>query len=133
MTENELFDELDFDGDGRLTREEIHHAARHFGWQWQQASLFAFLDYMTIRAPLERDTFISCMAMITQDPDGPYGEVLRQGPLLSRLQDCGDPADPAGKEAAGAPGDPASNALHTATGGIGKIIARLEMEEAAGD
>ena len=124
MTENELFDELDFDGDGKLTREEVHHAARHFGWQWQQASLFAFLDYMTIRGPLERDDFISCMIMVTRDPDGPYGEVLRQGPLFSGLHDCGtgDVGSPSG-----------DSAPIQSTGGIGKIISGLESNGIAGD
>lgn len=76
MTEQELFCELDLDGDGRLSRDDVHRAALHFGWQWPQASLFALLDLMTLRAPLEEDDFISHMVKIGNDPDGLYGEVL---------------------------------------------------------
>jgi hypothetical protein len=124
MDEDNLFDELDFDGDGKLTREEVHHAAMRFGWQWQQASLFAFLDYMTIRAPLEREDFISCMVRINQDPDGPYGEVLQKGPLFSNMRDCGT-GEVGGK--------PTNNSPLQIAGGIEKIISGLEYDNADED
>ena len=85
MTDDELFDELDFDGDGTLSRQELHWAACQFGWGWQQAPVYALLDFLTIRAPLPKDAFISCMARLGLDPDGVYGEVLRQGPLPAEL------------------------------------------------
>jgi hypothetical protein len=40
---------------------------------------------MTIRAPLAKDAFISCMTQVSQDPDGAYGQVLRHGPLMAGL------------------------------------------------
>jgi hypothetical protein len=85
MTDDELFDELDFDGDGMLSRQELHWAACQFGWGWQQAPIYALLDFLTIRTPLAKDAFISCMAQVGRDPDGAYGQVLRQGPLPAEL------------------------------------------------
>ena len=85
MPDDELFDELDFDGDGMLSRQELHWAACQFGWGWQQAPIYALLDFLTIRHPLAKDAFISCMTQISQDPDGTYGQVLRQGPLPAEL------------------------------------------------
>lgn len=85
MTDEELFDELDLDGDGMLSRQELHLVASMFGWDWQQAPIYALLDFMTIRAPLAKDAFISCMTQVSQDPDGAYGRVLRQGPLMEGL------------------------------------------------
>jgi hypothetical protein len=85
MNEDVLFRELDMDGDGKLSRDDIHRAALHSGWHWQQASLFALLDLMTLRAPLDEDAFISCMVKISQDPDGPYGEVLRMVPRVVEM------------------------------------------------
>ena len=38
-----------------------------------------------IRAPLAKDAFISCMALVGLDPDGVYGAVLRQGPPPAEL------------------------------------------------
>lgn len=80
MTEEEFFDELDLDRDGRVSRQELHWAAVQLGWHAHEAPIFALLDYLTIRAPLGKDTFISCLMQIDQDPAGVYGEVLRQGP-----------------------------------------------------
>ena len=85
VAEDELFDELDMDGDGMLSRQELQWAARQFCWDWQQAPIFALLDFMTIRAPLAKDAFISCMAQVSRDPDGAYGQVLRQGLLMAEL------------------------------------------------
>ena len=83
MTDDELFYELDLDGDGLLSRPELYWAARRFCWDWQQAPIFALLDFLTIRTPLAKDAFITCMTHVGQD--GAYGQVLRQGPLMAEL------------------------------------------------
>jgi nicotinamidase-related amidase len=85
MTDDELFDALDLDRDGMLSRQELHRVARQFGWDWQQAPIYALLDFLTIRTPLARDAFISCMAQVSRDPEGAYGQVLQQGPLMVEL------------------------------------------------
>ena len=85
MTDGELFDEMDFDADGMLSRHELHQAASLFGWHWPQAPIYALLDFLTIRTPLGKDSFVACMAQIGRDPDGIYGQVLRQGPLTAEL------------------------------------------------
>ena len=91
MTDGELFDELDYDGDGLLSREELRQVAVLFGWHWPQAQVYALLDYLTIRAPLDRDSFIACMARISADPDGVYGQALREGPLAAELSPSDGP------------------------------------------
>ncbi len=82
MTDGELFDELDYDGDGLLTRRELRQVASLFEWHWPQAPLYALLDYLIIRAPLDKSGFVSCMALVAGDPDGAYGRVLREGPII---------------------------------------------------
>jgi nicotinamidase-related amidase len=82
MTYDELFDELDLELDGKLSRQELHQAAVRLGWQWHEAPIYALLDFLTIRTPLEKDAFISCMEQVFGDPDGPYGLVLRQNPPM---------------------------------------------------
>ncbi len=91
MTDAELFDELDYDGDGMLSRDELRQVASLFGWHWPQAPVYALLDYLTIRAPLDKDAFVSCMALVSRDPDGVYGRVLREGPLTAELSGSGRP------------------------------------------
>jgi len=81
MTYDDLFEELDLKGDGRLSREELYQAACLFGWRRPQAPLFALLDFLTIRTPLDRDAFIACLTEVEQDSRGVYGRVLRRGPL----------------------------------------------------
>jgi nicotinamidase-related amidase len=83
MTDDELFDALDLDRDGMLSRQELQLVARQFGWEWQQAPIYALLDFLTIRNPLTREAFISCMAQVSRDPDGAYGQVLGQGTLMA--------------------------------------------------
>jgi hypothetical protein len=136
MTDDELFDELDFDGDGMLSRQELHWAACQFGWGWQQAPIYALLDFLTIRNPLAKDTFISCMAQVSQDPDGAYGRVLRQGPLPAELSRQDSPC--AVRETSpgtGAP-SPAGNGVPLNCLGAGRVVGRLEdilSDKVAGD
>ncbi len=85
MTNYELFDELDMNGDGRLSREDIRRGAIQLGWHWQQAPIYALLDFLTIRSDLDKDAFLSCMTQISLDENGVYGQVLRRGPQASML------------------------------------------------
>ncbi|NVN89278.1 MAG: hypothetical protein HXX11_01630 [Desulfuromonadales bacterium] len=81
MTEfSELFDALDRDRDGLLTRQELYRVARELGWQQPQAPIYALLDFMTIRTPLDREAFVACMAEVSRDPQGAYGRALCRGP-----------------------------------------------------
>jgi nicotinamidase-related amidase len=76
MTVDELFEALDLDSDGEISRGELHRAARRHRWHWPHARLYAVLDLLTIREPLPRSAFISHMTQILRDPLGPFGEVL---------------------------------------------------------
>lgn len=76
MTADELFEVLDLDSDGKISRSELHRAARLERWHWPQARLYAVLDLLTIRGPLPRSAFIDHMTQILRDPLGPFGEVL---------------------------------------------------------
>lgn len=77
----ELFEALDKDREGKLTREKLFSAAIYLCWQGPQAHLYALLDYLTIRSPLDRETFVACLEEVQNDPQGVYGQVLRRGPL----------------------------------------------------
>ncbi len=77
----DLFNTLDRDHDGKLTREELFRAAMELGWQGPQAHLYALLDYLTLCAPLNREAFVACLEEANNDPQGVYGRVLRRGPL----------------------------------------------------
>ena len=76
MSINELFDILDLNRDGALSRSELHVAANRLGWHWHEAPLFAVLDLLTLLQPIPRHTFNDYMNQMTEDPLGPYGEVL---------------------------------------------------------
>lgn len=128
MADDELFDELDLDGDGMLSRQELHWAACQFGWGWQQAPIFALLDFLTIRNPIGKDAFISCMDQVSRDPDGAYGKVLRQGPLLAQLSHPNGSC--AGRETnpgtgSGAPGH-TDNGAPPNCPGVGRVVGRLD-------
>lgn len=82
---SDLFHLLDQNRDGRLTREEIFHAAVKLGWGWQESHLYALLDFLTIGSPLGRSAFVACMDEVNHDPQGVYGQVLRRGPLGAKL------------------------------------------------
>ena len=90
MTFNALFDILDLNQDGRLSRSELHRAAQRLGWHWPEAPVFAVLDLLTILKPISKDTFLAYMNQIEADPLGPYGEVLLNAPLFSALTSSED-------------------------------------------
>lgn len=76
VTPSELFDILDLNKNGVLSRSELHEAAQRMGWYWREASVFSVLDLFTVAKPMSRDNFIACMNQIIEDPHGPYGKVL---------------------------------------------------------
>lgn len=83
MPIEELFNLLDINQDGELSRTELLQAAQRLGWHWYHAPLYAVLDLLTIRAPLSRTTFISHMNQISRDDNGPYGRVLLHSELFA--------------------------------------------------
>jgi hypothetical protein len=83
MTLNKLFDLLDLNKDGELSRSELHIATKQLAWHWHEAPILAVLDLLTILKPIPRNTFISHMNQIAEDPLGPYGEVLLNAPHFS--------------------------------------------------
>jgi nicotinamidase-related amidase len=125
----ELFDALDRDRDGSLTREELFRAAVELGWHWQQAHLYALLDFLTLRSPLDRESFAACLEEATHDPQGVFGRVLLRGPLGRR------PSDVSGRvrnEAVKSPGD---RVLWGGTGsdGTDRLLRDIVSSERAGD
>lgn len=95
-----LFHMLDVDGDGELSRTDLHTAARRLGWQWQEAPIFALLDLLTLRTPLRKRRFIEYMQQTARDPMGPYSAVLGHSPFSSRISvsKSGPEAHPVPKE-----------------------------------
>jgi len=71
-----LFDILDVNQDGELSRSELHAAAKIQGWYWREAPLFALLDFLTLSKPLSKDRFTEILQQVAKDPLGPYGDVL---------------------------------------------------------
>jgi nicotinamidase-related amidase len=94
-----LFDRLDDDSDGEISRRDLHRSARRLNWYWSEAPVYAVLDLLTIGGPLARDIFTARMVEIMDDPWGPYGRVLRHSPFLpdfgpvSRGPDSADGAE----------------------------------------
>ena len=72
----ELFNILDLNKNGELSRSQLHESAQRMGWHWNEASVFAVLDLLTVLKPVSRDDFIAYMTQIIKDPHGPYGKVL---------------------------------------------------------
>jgi len=83
MIADALFELLDLNHDGGVSRSELHTAAEQFGWGWHEAPLFALLDLLTIRKPLPREQFTAIIYQIQKDPLGPYGKVLLKSPHFS--------------------------------------------------
>ncbi len=88
MSLDQLFESLDLDKDGELSRAELHAAARRFGWGWREAPVYAVLDLFTSQGPLIRKDFLSHMTQILQDPLGPYGRVLLNAPRTTDLSEA---------------------------------------------
>jgi hypothetical protein len=80
MKTDSLFDLLDLDHDGRLSRSELWSAAKRLGWHWREAPILALLDLLTLCEPIPRKQFTAIMHQIQKDPLGPYGEVLLNSP-----------------------------------------------------
>ena len=80
---DELFDTLDLGKDDLLSRDELHRAAKRFGWNWQTTPLFAVLDLLTTTGPVSKNIFADYMRQMDEDPLGPYGEVLLKVPYAS--------------------------------------------------
>jgi len=78
-----LFDQLDLNHDGNVSRSELHTAAKQLGWHWYEAPILALLDLLTLREPISRKQFTAAMQLIQEDPMGPYGEVLLKSPHFS--------------------------------------------------
>jgi hypothetical protein len=81
----ELFNSLDLNKNGELSRSELHGSARRLGWHWKQAPLLAVLDLLAVPRPISRNNFISYMTQISEDPQGPFGKVLLNAPYFSSL------------------------------------------------
>jgi len=75
-----LFETLDLNKDGKLSRSELHTAAKRLGWHWNEAPILALLDLLTILEPIPKDNFTTYMHQIMEDPMGPYGKILLNSP-----------------------------------------------------
>ena len=82
MILSELFNSLDLDQDGELSRSELHESARRMGWHWKEAPVLAVLDLFSVLNPISRNNFIAYMTQISEDSHGPYGKVLLNSPLF---------------------------------------------------
>jgi len=83
MVNDSLFDVLDLNRDGNLSRQELHAAATRLDWHWQEAPILALLDLLAIKAPIPRKEFSGIMQQVKRDPMGPYGKVLLKSPHFS--------------------------------------------------
>jgi hypothetical protein len=79
-----LFDLLDLNHDGSVSRAELHAAAARLGWHWREAPILALLDLLTIHDPIPLKKFTTVMQQIQNDPMGPYGKVLLNSPHFSK-------------------------------------------------
>ncbi len=80
MLLDDLFDSLDVDSDGELSRADLRKAAARLGWQWHEARLYAVLDLLCIQSPLSRNEFREHLELMATDPFGPFGEILKKAP-----------------------------------------------------
>jgi hypothetical protein len=83
MITDSLFDQLDLNHDGHVSRSELHAAATRLGWHWSEAPILALLDLLTIPKPISHQQFTSILQQIQEDPLGPYGKVLLNAPVFS--------------------------------------------------
>jgi len=77
---SDLFNILDIDKNGELSRSELHESARRLEWHWKEAPILAVLDLFAVLKPISRDNFIIYMSQIIEDPHGPFGKVLLNSP-----------------------------------------------------
>jgi nicotinamidase-related amidase len=80
-----LFDMLDLDKDGLLSRSELYQGAKRLGWYWREAPVYALLDLFSVQQPISKKNFAVLMHQILQDPMGPYGKVLLTSPIFTSL------------------------------------------------
>ena len=120
MLLDDLFDSLDVDSDGELSRGNLRNAATRLGWQWHEARLYAVLDLLCIKDPLSRSEFREHLELMATDPFGPFGEILKRAPR---------PMD-SSSHSQGSPGFEAKNGSH----GLGMKSTRLSslLERMAG-
>ena len=78
-----LFEILDVNNDGAISRSDLHVAAKRLGWHWYEAPIFALLDLLTIPGPIRKHQFTAYMQQVGNDPMGPYGRVLRNSAHFS--------------------------------------------------
>ena len=78
-----LFEILDVNKDGAISRSDLHLAAKRMGWHWDEAPIFALLDLLTIPEPIRKNQFTAYMQQVTDDPMGPYGRVLMNAAYFS--------------------------------------------------
>ena len=50
-----LFEILDVNNDGAISRSDLHVAAKRMGWHWDEAPIFALLDLLTIPEPIRKN------------------------------------------------------------------------------
>jgi len=133
----QLFDVLDRDRDGKLTRQELFRAARELGWQQPQAHLYALLDFLTIRTYQDREAFVACLVQASLDPLGVYGQVLRRGPLGAKpsLISGLSPNRAAGQGTPNRTGTQAERMLWDGTGaeGVAELLQEIVSRERSGD
>ena len=78
-----LFEILDLNEDGEISRSELHKAVQRLGWYWYEAPIFAILDLLTIDKTISKEQFTAYIKQISEDPMGPYGGVLINSPHFS--------------------------------------------------
>ena len=52
-----LFETLDFDNDGFLSRSDLNKSAKRLGWSWHEAPLLAVFDLLSISGPIPKSEF----------------------------------------------------------------------------
>jgi len=71
-----LFDTLDMDHDGFLSRDDLKKAAKRFNWSWREAPFLAVFDLLSISKPISKPEFAEFIQQMHNDPLGPYGDIL---------------------------------------------------------